>query len=72
MRILIILAVICFAVYWGYGSLTLEKIGKADETGMFGFLGESYEEKTPRDLGIEDLTIKEVVDWFKQKLSSDK
>lgn len=63
-RIVIFAAVIVLALVWAYSSLTLEKIGKADEVGMFGFLGERYEGKTARDLGIEDLTIKEIIEWF--------
>ena len=51
----IVAVVIVVAVIWSYSSLTLEKLGKADEAGIFGFLGEEYEDKTARDLGIEDL-----------------
>ncbi len=63
-KIVVAVIVIFVALYWGYSSLTLEKLGKADEAGMFGFLGERYEDKSPRDLGIEDLTLKEIIEWF--------
>lgn len=63
-KIVLAAVLVVVAVYWGYSSFTLEKLGKADETGMFGFLGERYEDKSPRDLGIEDLTIREIVEWF--------
>lgn len=63
-KIVVAVIVIFVALYWGYSSLTLEKLGKADEAGMFGFLGEIYEDKSPRDLGIEDLTLKEIIEWF--------
>lgn len=67
-RLVIVLAVFVIAVMWCYSSLTLEKLGKADEVGLFGFLGEEYEDKTARDLGIEDLTLAKIVDYFKRKL----
>lgn len=63
-KIVIAVIIVCAVLYWGYSSLTLEKLGKADETGMFGFLGDRYEDKSPRDLGIEDLTLKEMIEWF--------
>ena len=63
-KIVVAVIVIFVALYWGYSSLTLEKLGKADEAGMFGFLGERYEDKSPRDLGIEELTLKEIIEWF--------
>ncbi len=63
-KAVIAVAIVIIAVYWGYSSLTLEKLGKADEVGMFGFLGERYEDKSPRDLGIENLTLKEIIEWF--------
>ena len=63
-KVVIAVAIVIIAVYWGYSSLTLEKLGKADEVGMFGFLGERYEDKSPRDLGIENLTLKEIIEWF--------
>lgn len=64
----IVAVVIVVAVIWSYSSLTLEKLGKADEAGIFGFLGEEYEDKTARDLGIEDLTLKQIVDYFRRKI----
>lgn len=63
-KIVIAVIIIFVVLYWGYSSLTLEKLGKADDAGMFGFLGEMYEDKSPRDLGIEDLTLKEIIEWF--------
>lgn len=63
-KIVIAVVIIFVVLYWGYSSLTLEKLGKADDAGMFGFLGERYEDKSPRDLGIEDLTLKEIIEWF--------
>ena len=39
---------------------------------MFGFLGEEYEDKTARDLGIEDLTVRSIVEYFRRKLAKDK
>ncbi len=38
---------------------------------MFGFLGESYEDKSPRDLGIEDLTLREILEWFFDREKDD-
>lgn len=70
-RIVVVVIIISFAVYWAYSSLTLDKLGKADEAGLFGFLGESYEDKTPRDLGIEDLTLREMIEWFFDREKDD-
>ena len=63
-RIVVAVIIVSCAAYWAYSSLTLEKLGKADEAGMFGFLGDGYEGKSPRDLGIEDLTLREIFEWF--------
>lgn len=71
-RIVIVAAVFVIAGWWAYSSLTLETLGKADEVGLFGFLGEEYEDKTARDLGIEDLTVRSIVEYFRRKLSKDK
>lgn len=70
-KVVIVFAVFAVAAVWAYSSLTLETIGKADEAGLFGFLGEEYEDKTARDLGIEDLTIEKIVEYFKRKLSGE-
>lgn len=71
-RIVIVAAVLVIAGWWAYSSLTLETLGKADEVGLFGFLGEEYEDKTARDLGIEDLTVRSIVEYFRRKLAKDK
>lgn len=71
-RIVIVAAVFVIAGWWAYSSLTLETLGKADEVGLFGFLGEEYEDKTARDLGIEDLTVRSIVEYFRRKLAKDK
>ena len=71
-RIVIVAAVFVIAGWWAYSSLTLETLGKADEVGLFGFLGEEYEDKTARDLGIEDLTVRSIVEYFRRKIAEGK
>lgn len=71
-RIVIVAAVLVIAGWWAYSSLTLETLGKADEVGLFGFLGEEYEDKTARDLGIEDLTVRSIVEYFRRKIAEGK
>ena len=71
-RIVIVAAVFVIAGWWAYSSLTLETLGKADEVGLFGFLGEEYEDKTARDLGIEDLTVRSIVEYFRRKIAKGK
>lgn len=70
--LVIILVLICVG-YWFFNYATLEKLGYADTP-----LGEieqpngSVIEVTPRDLGIEGMTFKEILDWFEQKVKDDK
>lgn len=65
--LVIILILICVG-YWLFNVATLDKLGYADTP-----LGEieqpngSVVEVTPRGLGIEDMTLKELLNWFKSK-----
>lgn len=59
--------------YWVYTSLTLEKLGKADEPGILGFVEDNeLSQKTARDLGIHDLTLKELIDYLRGVFKKDK
>lgn len=64
--LIIFILIIMIIGYWVYTSLTLEKLGKADEPGILGFVEDNeLSQKTARELGIHDLTLKELVDYLK-------
>ena len=35
-------------------------------------MGDEYEDKTARDLGIEDLTVRSIVEYFRRKIAEGK
>lgn len=71
--LLIFLLIIMIIGYWAYTSLTLEKLGKADEPGILGFVEDAeLSQKTARDIGIHDLTLKELVDYLRGVFKKNK
>lgn len=69
----LILLIVTIIGYWAYSSLTLEKLGKADEPGILGFVEDSeISQKTARDLGIHDLTLKQLIDYLKGVFNKNK
>ncbi|MBD5636394.1 MAG: hypothetical protein HDP28_01040 [Clostridia bacterium] len=69
--LLVIIIILLCVGYWFFNYTTLEKLGYADveiaETELPN--GEKVG-ITPRSLGIEDLTMKELLKWFKDRLTS--
>lgn len=71
--LIVFLLIIMIIGYWVYTSLTLEKLGKADEPGILGFVEDNeLSQKTARDLGIHDLTLKELIDYLRGVFKKDK
>ena len=70
---LVIIIVLLCVGYWFFNYTTLEKLGYADveiaETELPN--GEKVS-VTPRSIGIENMTMKELLDWFKDRLKSGK
>lgn len=70
--LVIILVLIC-VVYWFFNYATLDKLGYADAV-----ISEVEQpdgtivEVTPRSIGIADMTFKEILDWFEQKVNDSK
>lgn len=65
--LVIILILICVG-YWLFNVATLDKLGYADTPiGEIEQPNGSTVEVTPRSLGIEGMTLKELLDWFKSK-----
>ena len=68
--IIIILLCVCF---WLYNYATLEKLGYADvEIGEIELPNGDMQSVTARDVGIENMTVKELLNWFKDKAKSKK
>lgn len=69
--LVIVLILICVG-YWLYDVATLDKLGYADTPiGEIEQPDGTVVEVTPRGLGIEDMTLKELLAWFKEKTSKD-
>ncbi len=69
--LVIVLILICVG-YWLYDVATLDKLGYADTPiGEIEQPDGTVVEVTPRGLGIEDMTLKELLEWFKSKTSQD-
>ncbi len=70
--VLIVLVLTC-VVYWFLNYTTLEKMGYADaeiaETELPN--GESMV-ITPKTLGIENMTMKELYEWFRSRIDQGK
>lgn len=70
--LIIIIVLICVG-YWLFNYTTLEKLGYADvEIAQTELPNGESVSITPRSIGIEDMTFKELIDWFKEKLKSGK
>ena len=68
--IIVILTCVCF---WLYNYATLEKLGYADvEIGEIELPNGEMQSVTARDIGIENMTVKELLNWFKDKTKSKK
>lgn len=72
MAVLLVVIIILLCVgYWLFNYTTLEKLGYADaeiaETELPN--GEKVA-VTPRSIGIEDMTMKELLAWFKSRVKS--
>ena len=68
--IIVILLCVCF---WLYNYATLEKLGYADvEIGEIELPSGEMQSVTARDIGIENMTVKELLNWFKDKTKSKK
>ena len=70
---LVIIIILLCVGYWFFNYTTLEKLGYADveiaETELPN--GEKVS-VTPRSIGIENMTMKELLNWFKDRLQSGK
>ena len=68
--IIVSLTCVCF---WLYNYATLEKLGYADvEIGEIELPNGEMQSVTARDIGIENMTVKELLNWFKDKTKSKK
>ena len=69
--LLVVIIILLCVGYWLFNYTTLEKLGYADVE-----IAETELPKgdtvaiTPRSIGIEDMTFKELINWFKEKLKS--
>ena len=70
---LVVIIVLTCVCYWLFNYATLEKLGYADtEIGEIELPNGEKQSVTARDLGIEKMTVKELLNWFKGKLRSGK
>ena len=68
---LVVIIVLTCVCYWLFNYATLEKLGYADtEIGEIELPNGEKQSVTARDLGIEKMTVKELLNWFKDKLKS--
>ena len=68
---LVVIIVLTCVCYWIYNYATLDKLGYADtEIGEIELPNGEKQSITARDLGIEKMTVKELLKWFKDKLKS--
>ena len=68
---LVVIVILVCVGYWLFNYTTLEKLGYADveiaETQLPN--GEKVA-VTPRSIGIENMTMKELFNWFKERVTS--
>ena len=70
---LVVIIVLTCVCYWLYNYATLEKLGYADvEIGEIELPNGEKQSVTAKDLGIDNMTVKELLKWFKDKLKSRK
>lgn len=70
---LVIIAILLCVCFWLYNYATLEKLGYADvEIGEIELPSGEMQSVTARDIGIENMTVKELLNWFKDKTKSKK
>ena len=70
---LVVIIVLTCVCYWLYNYATLEKLGYADvEIGEIELPNGEMQTVTARDIGIENMTLKELLNWFKDKVKSGK
>ncbi|MDE5756255.1 MAG: hypothetical protein K2I23_04125 [Clostridia bacterium] len=67
---LVVIIVLTCVCYWLYNYATLEKLGYADvEIGEIELPDGEMQTVTARDIGIENMTLKELLNWFKNKIN---
>lgn len=68
--LLLILALLVVSVgYWMFNYMTLEKLGYSDvEIGQTQLPSGEEIAITPKSLGIDEMTAKEIFEWFRSKL----
>ena len=70
---LVVIIVLTCVCYWIFNYATLEKLGYADvEITEVEMPNGEKQYITARDIGIENMTMKELLKWFKDKLKSGK
>ena len=70
---LVVIIVLTCVCYWLFNYATLDKLGYADtEIGEIELPNGEKQSVTARDLGIDKMTVKELINWFKGKLKSGK
>ena len=68
---LVVIIVLTCVCYWLFNYATLEKLGYADvEIAEIELPNGEKQSITPRDIGIEKMTLKELMQWFKERLKS--
>ncbi len=69
--LLVVIIILLCVGYWLFNYTTLEKLGYADvEIAETELPNRDTVAITPRSIGIEDMTFKELINWFKEKLKS--
>ncbi len=70
---LVVIIVLTCVCYWLFNYATLEKLGYADvEIAEVEMPNGEKQSITARDIGIENMTMKELMKWFKERLKSGK
>ena len=70
---LVIIVILTCVCYWFFNYTTLEKMGYADvEIAQTELPNGEKVSITPRSLGIENMTMKQLYGWFKERLKSGK
>ena len=68
---LVVIIVLTCVCYWLFNYATLEKLGYADvEIAEVELPNGEKESISARDLGIENMTVKELLRWFKDKFEA--
>ncbi|MDE5549491.1 MAG: hypothetical protein K2J13_04485 [Clostridia bacterium] len=67
---LLVIALLLVSVgYWVFNYMTLEKLGYSEvEIGEMQLPSGEEIAITPKSLGIENMTVKELFEWFKSKV----